>query len=174
MLSFINLCAIAFLLVLAYQDFKYRKIHWWLIPVLLVLFYIRNLWQTTINYLLESFVFNLSFVLIQLFLLVVYMSMKNKKLTNVVNSYIGLGDILFFVVMCMAFSFINFVFVYVIGLMLSLIITLAYRILKIEVSKEIPLAGILSFMLATLLLLNVSFPDLNFYNHEWIKKWILL
>jgi len=100
--------------------------------------------------------------------LTIYISIKNKKFINVINSSLGLGDVLFFVVVCVAFSAINFILFYVMSLLFTLVGFIAYNTLVKKSVKEIPLAGAMAMVMITLIVLNQWMPQFNFYNDDYI------
>lgn len=114
----------------------------------------------------KDVIFNLSFIIIQLVLLTVYMSVKNKKFVNIVNTYLGIGDILFFIVIAAAFSPFNFIVFYIISTILTLLGFLLVSAVK-KSTGEIPLAGSMASMMIVLMFLNFYLPDLNFYNDDF-------
>ncbi len=92
--------------------------------------------------------------------------MKNKRIVNIIDTYIGLGDVLFFAVMAAAFSPINFIVFYLVSTVLTLISFLVYTFVKKQ-PGEIPLAGAMSIGMLLLMLLNAFMPSLNFYNDDF-------
>lgn len=165
MLIIINSCLILFLLLISFQDFKQREISWILIPLIFLALIFKATQSITIGNLINNTLLNLAFITLQLLLLTIYMSIKNKKMVNILQQHIGLGDLLFFVVLCLAFSPVNFIVFYI----LSLIATLAGCIIYVTVfSKkamdEIPLAGGMASVLVIILLINKMVTHLNFYD----------
>jgi|SRR3989344_8714186 len=162
----IQSCLIVCLLFIAFQDFKQRAISWFLIPLLLIGFVYTAFQNSRYEIVLKDVAFNLSFIMLQLVLLTVYMSVKNKKIVNIVNTYIGIGDILFFVVIAAAFSPFNFIVFYLTSTILTLFGFMLYALIK-KSTKEIPLAGSMASVMIVLMAINFCFPNLNFYNDEF-------
>lgn len=165
MLILINTCLILFLLLIGVQDFKQREISWILIPLICLALFFKATQSITIGDLMNNTLLNLAFIILQLLALTIYMSIKNKKMVNILQQHIGLGDLLFFVVLCLAFSPANFIVFYI----LSLIATLAGCIIYISIfskkeMKEIPLAGGMASVFVFVLLLNKIVTHLNFYD----------
>ncbi len=133
--------------LIAYQDFKFRAISWPLLLLLLLLLLLTKGFQPETG-------INLLFVAAQLVFLTLYISLKNKRFTNIIDTYLGLGDILFLVVVCAAFSTYEFVIFYIAGLLFSLLAFIIYRLLNRSASKEIPLAGLMSIVMIALLINN--------------------
>lgn len=168
----IDIFLMILLSVVVVQDLKYREISWFLIPLLLCSFLAKGLFLISSHQLIGYSLYNVGFIAIQLLVLTAYMSVKNKKLTNIVNSYLGLGDVLFFIVICVAFSPVNFIFFYVLSLLFTLGGFIAYNILIKKAKKEIPLAGAMAMVMTTLILVNQWMPQFNFYNDDYITGWL--
>lgn len=143
--NMIQVLTIVVLSIVVYQDFKFRAISAILLPLLLLLLLAKN-------GLGADNVINLAFIVLQLTVLTAYISLKNKRLTNIIDSYLGLGDILFLMVACVAFSTMEFVVFYVAGLLFSLLAFMIYRVVRRNTSPEIPLAGLLSIAMIIQLL----------------------
>lgn len=142
--------------VLSFQDFKYRKISWVLLPLLFIFFIFKGFSTLSYSELSIYFFVNFSFIVLQFAALTIYFSVKNKKLTNIINQYIGIGDLLFFVVLCAAFSPVNFIFFYCTSLFVSLAVSLVFYLISRKAIAQIPLAGIFSVVfVAVILLVNV-------------------
>ncbi len=165
--SVIDLSAIFFLVIVFIQDIKYRQISWWLIPVLALIFGMKATFSIDLNTMFYFSIINFFFFFLQLLLLTIYFSIKNKKYINIVNSYLGIGDILFIIVTCMAFSPVNFIFFYITGLIVTLAAMIIYNIKAKVTEKEIPLAGVMAILLAICLLYN-RVKQLDFYNDQFL------
>lgn len=168
----IDIFLVILLAIVVVQDLKHREISWLLIPFLLCSFLAKGLFLISSHQLIAYSLFNIGFIAIQLLILTAYISMKNKKLTNIVNSYLGLGDVLFFIVICVAFSSVNFILFYVLSLLFTLGGFIAYNILIKKAKKEIPLAGAMAMVMTTLILVNQWMPQFNFYNDDYITGWL--
>lgn len=91
---------------------------------------------------------NTAFIAFNIVGLVLYFSVKEKKLINIVNTKLGLGDLLFFVFLILGFSTLNLIVFFFLAVLVSLI----FGILALAISKKkqtvastkIPLAGIFS------------------------------
>ncbi len=160
---FIDTCTLILLLVVVVQDMFYRAISWFLIPLLFLTFAFKGLLLIQPSQLVINSLINFGFILFQLLILSLYMSIKNKKVIFIVNSYLGLGDILFFVVICLAFSPANFIVFYLSSLIFTLIAFIAYTLIVKNANKHIPLAGIMAALMTILILLNWMFPEINLY-----------
>lgn len=135
------------LLAIAYQDFRYRAVSWLLLTALCgVLAYgglVKNHWQ---QWMLDSLI-NLTFFLLQYAAITLYFSWRNHRPVNIADTYLGWGDILFILAMCMGFGTVTFLLLYVGGLLTVLLGFLVYRFLHRSASEQIPLAGGLALVL---------------------------
>jgi hypothetical protein len=108
--------------------------------------------------------FNLVLLLLQLSALTLYYSVKKRQIVNIVNEYIGFGDILFFIFCCGLFAPVNFIFFQILSLTLILLVYVTFFVIKKPIHQTIPLAGALALIinlvfLSRLVGLNVDFYD---------------
>lgn len=164
----IDVCLWICLGFIAYQDYKQRQISWYYLPLVFIAFVLKAADSIVMEDLIKYALFNLGFIVVQLSGLTIYMSLKNKKIINIVNTYLGIGDILFFVALCAAFSPVNFILFYVISMILTLIGFLVYDLIIKKAQKEIPLAGAMATVCIALLIINKIVPQLNFYNDAYL------
>ncbi|MNS43960.1 Type IV leader peptidase family protein [compost metagenome] len=162
------------LLIIAYQDFKSREVHWFLFPLLLILS-LSKLWY--IDQLKEvfSFLINVLMVLVQLLLLTFYFSVKEKKLINIADNYLGWGDILFLFNLCFLLSPVNFILFYLVSLLATIICFLVYKAF-VNTTKPIPLAGLQALIFTIVYIIDLSSPNIDLLNdftsQEVLKGWI--
>jgi len=90
---------------------------------------------------------NLVFVMLQYALVTVYFSIRQKKLVNIADQLLGIGDVLFLLVVAFYLSVLNFLFFYIISLIGSLAIWMVWQFFSSQKIKEIPLAGFQSLIL---------------------------
>lgn len=158
--------------VIVFQDFKFRAISWFLLPLLAaVLFYKAS---TVLAYpiIFKYLVFNVSFLIIQFVGLTIYMSLRNKKIVNIIDSSIGLGDLLLLVVLCFAFSPANYILFYTCSSIFTLIGFVVYKLLSKMETIEIPLAGAQSCFLVLLIAFNFFFSPVLFYSDDLVLSLI--
>lgn len=158
----LKILLIILLLSITYQDIKYRAVWWILFPLTLILQIFIALSIETPVVIINYFLINLIIVSIQLLVLFVYFYLKNRgrqEIRIILLSKLGLGDILFFVILAAAFSTYNFVIAFVLLLILSLIVA-AFTFKK---NRAIPLAGIMATGYALFLLLTCFVPVINPY-----------
>ena len=152
--------------VIVIQDFKQRQISWFLIPLALTGFICKALLCR--EHILTHFLINFLFISVQLIFLTAYFSIKNKKLFNIIDTYLGLGDVLFFLVLCTVFSPLNFIAFYIISLIITLAAVLIYNFSAAKKTHSIPLAGAMAAGLILLIAINWFYPQVNFYDDTCI------
>ena len=159
---------IAILLVLVYQDFKSRAISWFLIPILLMVVVINALMTINIEELTIFLGINLILVLVNLLGVTLIISLKEKRLKNIINSYLGLGDVLFFLVLTTLFSPINFVIFFIGSIFLVTLIYGGVMLFSKQKKTLIPLAGAMSLVLIAVLLVQQFTTSFNLYQDLFI------
>ncbi len=131
----------AVMVAIVYQDFKYRAIAWWWIPLLLVLLGSKGLLTYEATVWGKSTAMNLGFTLVQLLGVTAYFSLKEQRWVNIIDRYLGLGDVLFFTVVCLAFPPMHFVWWFLTGIVATIVGYGTYLLLHKSGRKEVPLAG---------------------------------
>lgn len=141
------------LALIAYEDFKYRAIHW----LWIVLFSIGVFTLTPFNF--STGMKNCLLLLFQLIILVVYLRIKYKKRINLTQDYLGLGDILLLIPIAFIFDTTSFLLFLSLSFCLSIVcFYLANHYLSTK-STTIPLAAYLSiFLVAYLFWTNIITP----------------
>ena len=147
-MEFIISCILSMLLVfIVLQDFSYRAVHLALLGAIFLVSSVLLYFKTSTLFNTQTFVY----IVLIFAVLWMYLSIKNKKITNPLKRHIGLGDILFLIAVTPLFYVYNYILFFVTGMLLTLVVTL---VLKKYINKQtVPLAGILS---AYLLILLVS------------------
>ncbi len=135
------------LLLVFLQDTKERLVYWFLFPIIGVLcaflFYKNTLPELFYNALKMNMVFILMVILI------IFLYVKFKLKTTILNA-IGLGDLLLFPALALAFSTVSFIIIFISALIFSL--TLHLILSKNQKAITVPLAGYMSlFFLVTYL-----------------------
>lgn len=154
---------IAVLAVIVYQDFQERMISSWILLLLGCLGAYRAFvsadWQGWF------LLFNALFILIQLLGVSLYFSIKEQQWVNISQKYLGIGDILYFVVLLPFFSPVQFCCFFIGALILTVLGGLFYQ-WSIKPLQTIPLAGAMSLCLLGYQGLLWS-TQYSFYN-DWI------
>ena len=145
------LLLIALLISVVVQDFKYRGVTWWIYPLLLLASALYSLNYLTWKDLLTNTFFNIGFITFQLVLLTLYFSVKNKRIVWVTKGYLGMGDILFFLIMAFLFSPGNYIIFYIASLFIVLIFSL---FIKSFLKGNIPLAGMQAGVLVLIIIIS--------------------
>ncbi|MGE0637856.1 MAG: hypothetical protein AB7P01_15545 [Bacteroidia bacterium] len=168
---FATLLLLLMLCIVIYQDFKYHAVSWLVFPLMFLLLAVPSILSSFSEWATTTLI-NISFVVIQLFLVSVYFSLKEKRLVNITSEQIGWGDILFFLVFTQAFSPVNFLLFYIFTLFFIVLVFLIYN-LKKGLSKEIPLAGAMAIMLLFAQVARLFFSSLDFYNDAFATELII-
>jgi hypothetical protein len=165
------LAIISCLSVITYQDFKERQISWITIPSLVFLFggYALTHFDSWKDYLFIVAI-NFLFITIQLSVLFIYFSIRAGKFINLINTKIGIGDVLFFLALTFAFTTVNFIVFYVVSLSMITISFLLIRVFFKNVQNEIPLAGAMAAILIGWYLVSFIFPFHSPLNDMWFFK----
>ncbi|MBB2145779.1 hypothetical protein GM921_09795 [Pedobacter sp. LMG 31464] len=142
------------LLTIAWQDFKFRAVYWWLFVFLLVALGALKLMQSNWQVLLADMKYNLMFLGSQLFFLMLYFSIKEKKMVNIFNGYFGLGDLFFLLSIATYFSFFNYVVYYLISLFAVILMSITMAFFVEKSNPKIPLAGEQALLLMVFMLLD--------------------
>ena len=166
----IEIGLIGLLSVVIYQDFKYRAVSWIVFPVLFVVSLMLALGEINGFQLMQGAMVNLSLVALIFIGLTIYFSVKEKALTNIINKYIGIADLLLLMVIALLFSPVNFIMYYVISLVIITAGSAVYLISKKNVNAEIPLAGAFSIVLIACIVYAGITGDINFYNDEFVME----
>lgn len=163
--TFNTICLLVFLVLIILQDFKHRAISWVLIPLTLIAHSLNAVEGVPQNVFYKNCIINIGFIALQLILLSMYLSIKNKRLVNIFDTYLGWGDVLFFVVLCVGFSPLNFIIFYISAMTLTLMASIIYnQILTKNKLQSIPLAGALSALLIVAIIIKHSISGLNFHD----------
>lgn len=156
-----------------FQDVKSRSVHWVLFPVLTGLLLLLHYFDTNGSLLSwQSVIFNIAFFVGQIVLVTAYFSVKNRKLTNITNELLGIGDVLFILSITCYLSIFNFLFFYIASLVIVLIVWLAWQMVSANKSKHIPLAGLQAILFAAFLICSWSLKTLTLTDDIWILNLI--
>jgi hypothetical protein len=163
----------AVLLVIFLQDLKSRAVYWFLFPSLVILLaYLRFQHSFSWPDWEKSVSINIGFIALQLLFLTLYFSVRNKKLINITNELLGLGDILFLLSISFYLSVLNFLFFYIISLIGALLIWLTWQSLSTKKNKYIPLAGFQSLIFMLFLACDWWLRSFDLTNDTWLLNLI--
>ncbi len=141
------------IVIIFYQDIKYRHISWWTIPLIPACIVVRFIDSYNLSVLSNNLLINESILFFEIIVLTIYFSIKNKQFINICQSYLGLGDILFFAVTAPFFFPIHFLVFQISGLLFCLLVSSIVWLIKKDWTFTIPLAGIFSILFFGYLLL---------------------
>lgn len=150
-------CAI--LALITYYDFKYRAVPLYILVIAVIFGMLVSIFKNGFSGALYYAGVNIFLVIIQLVLTTLYFSIRNKKLTNIINSYLGSGDVLFFLVVIFCFSPVNFIIFIILS---GLLILIFYAPSKKR--NLIPLAGCQSILMCIILYFSNVFKIIQPYN----------
>ncbi|WP_299254054.1 hypothetical protein [uncultured Aquimarina sp.] len=127
------------------QDLKLRAIHI-LLPIFILIFGLISYFNN--GYSAIGLLYSFTFLIITFGGLYLYLSVKNKRLTNPFKKNMGLGDVLFFVAIIPFFSSYNYILFFITGMLFSI---LGFLVIKLVVKTDlVPLAGLLALYLILL------------------------
>lgn len=159
MILHILICLV--LLIILIQDFRFRSVHWVLFPTLFILIVTDSLLIFEIHNYLTSIAINLLVVITQGLLLAAYYKIQGINLKDLFKGKIGLGDILFILIMAFAFSWSTFLFYYIAGLLFTLITWIIIRSVNNLKSQFVPLAGLLALFMTLVMLADIISAEYN-------------
>jgi ABC-type uncharacterized transport system permease subunit len=162
--------SVAVLAGIAVQDFRRRAFAWWWLPLLCAGFAWMSVTHAQ-DELLYHFAVNMAFVGLQLVLLYAWFSLRARKLVRLIDTHIGLGDVLLFVCLALLFSPVNFIVFFCISLVFALLVAIGVKLLRPDASPLIPLAGLLAFPVAFCCMASVWF-DFNLHDDTWLLGFI--
>ncbi len=139
----VKIILILTLLYTFYQDFKERKVYWFLFLIIGVTCGILHYTSTLSELFFTSVLMNLAFIV--LLLLVVFLYSKFKLGVNFKDTF-GLGDTLLFIALSLTFSTVSFIIVLIFSLIFALVIHLSLK--SKSKFSTVPLAGYISLFFA--------------------------
>ncbi|MDP4209198.1 MAG: hypothetical protein Q8928_10330 [Bacteroidota bacterium] len=157
------------LLIVVYQDFRYRALSVYVLAMALLL---AVFYAVLINGWKQAMVFaGINGLLIALQLAGVwgYFSLKRRSFMSIVNTCIGSGDLLFYAVLALLFSPVNFI---VFNLLGYIIILVVFAVLKLMAgyNNTIPLAGSLALLFCPMVFIDRFVPGFNMYNDYFLMN----
>lgn len=144
--------------ILFYQDIKERRISLWILMIGIFLGGMIHYLQQPPIVFISNIVINSIFIAIIFGVLCFYAKFKLKK--NIFEVF-GLGDLLFFILLAISLPILSFLTVFVFSLIFSLVI---FIILKNKWKEQtVPLAGLQSFFLGLVLIVNKFLISIDIY-----------
>jgi len=146
--------------VIMYEDISSRMVHWILFPVLMILVGYSFFIQTNTVFFLINI--GMNFLLISGIILILFLYTKLIIKRPFLNTSFGLGDVLFFYAVSVAFPTVTFVVLFVFALVFSL--SLHFIRKHRETNPTVPLAGYMALFFAIVFGVNmVVNTQLNLY-----------
>ncbi len=154
-------------IILIIQDWKNKSIGAWI----LLLFSVSVISYSFFNVAFRQFylisLYNLSYLVLLFILLTIYFSFKNRNLVNILDRYLGWGDVLVLIALCSAFIPIGFVLFVTLCSLFAAIISF-FLVRKKELEKySIPFVSYIVFFYLCLwtfelLGINANFLIVNY------------
>jgi len=157
----ISLIQISLLCFICYQDFRYRSVSALHFCFLIIISLIQGVINNHPGAFFLFLGINVTFLFFLISAVTIYFSLKNRKIINILDTYLGWGDVIFFISLCFMFSPVNFIIFFTTSLMISLVIS---GIIKLFRSKyqHIPLAGIMASLLIPVLTVSIIYKQACF------------
>lgn len=162
----LEILLILFLLGVVYQDFTTRSVHVLFFIGLIIVAILYALKFQGWPGLLSDVVVNLCFVSIQILAVFGYFRLKFGNQQKILNHYLGVGDLVFFLPVVIIFPLINFIAFYMTSLIIILFIAILHRIFGNQKTATIPLAGGQALCLI-LLILYCIWRNVNLTDQSW-------
>jgi hypothetical protein len=114
---------------------------------------------------------NCLFLVLQFLLVSVYFSIKNRHWVNITSELLGWGDILLPLTIAFYLSVLNFLFFYIVSLVVSLLIWVIWQMIAGK-SKQIPLAGFQALCLTIFLMGDWYWKHFGAADDTWLLNLI--
>ena len=138
------------LLFITIQDIKNRLVYWFLFPIAGMAALVLQ-WQN-IGQELSLLFLSVNLVLLLGILSILYIYVRIFKKKKFLNHSIGMGDLLFFIILAIGFPTPNFIYLFSLSILFSLGV---FALFKSTIGVHIPLAGLQSVFLVITLVGNL-------------------
>ncbi|RYD54588.1 MAG: hypothetical protein EOP56_18865 [Sphingobacteriales bacterium] len=153
-------------LLITYQDFKARLIHLACFLILgtgIILFILPSF-----LFLYPLYILNLVFCLLLISILKLYIRIRRGRNENLINKYLGSGDVLMLAMLCFFFTPSTYILFVLVSCMTGIIYFLLARS-AVAKQVQIPLAGIMTSLLILILghslLFSYDVSTIEIFNH---------
>lgn len=153
------------------QDFKFRAVYWWLFPLLFLVLGLLTYDRTGPDQVTANLFANIGFVFLQIVLLSIYFSVKDRRLVNIFAHHFGVGDLLFLLSVTVYFSLFNYIIFYVTSLVMVIVFTLILNQLVKKTNPKIPLAGEQALLLVLFMAIDWLNSSINFSADLWVVNY---
>lgn len=145
---FLKIALLSLLVIVVVQDIRHRAIHF-LLPIVLFVVGMLRFYLLELNYVELSI--NTLFLGLLMMGLFLYVSLKSRQLVNPINTFIGIGDIVFFVAIIPLFYSTPYILFFSTGMVFSI---LTHLLFTKDKERHVPLAGYLSIYLVLLMFID--------------------
>jgi hypothetical protein len=167
----LSIILIILLFSIAYQDFKYLQVSLYIYLATFFIAFFINLTTNGLKELLSFTLTNFALLLIQLAVILFYIFVKDKKVSTLFK-YIGLGDFVFFAVICLMLSPLNFIVFQIVSFLV--ILALHFFLKKVRTfNNVVPLAGYQALMSIILILLDWSISSFSRFNDAFLMTYLV-
>ena len=152
------------LALIIYYDIRFRALPVIILILLNGLIITQGILNNHIMDYLYYSVLNFGFVvfIVSFLFAYVYLLKKEKK---IFKKFIGWGDVFILLIMCIAFSPVNYMIFFTLASFFTLITWSTIRFIKKRLSPQIPFAGFISFFYFAELLISGLFSFNNYNDH---------
>lgn len=168
----LNIIIIILLASISYQDIKHREINWLLFPLLVIAFVIQACLRYPIIVYLRTCGINISLLIVQICLLTFYYLLKGRNFKSIINTSLGLGDLILLISMSFAFTTVNYILFYLTSLIFSLITWTFLKSFTLKNSKLIPLAGLISIYTIIIIIVDILSHHFDRLNDNYLIQLI--
>lgn len=148
------------LILLAIQDFKSRHVSSWLLTILFIAYILNVILHHNRYTALLNGMCNIIFLILQLCMVTLFFYIKEKNAT-IIDTKIGLGDIVALIILSIGFSFKSFLIYYIVVLLISLIITILFN--NKDNKYAIPLVSYMSMIWVLFYIISKALNKNLFY-----------
>lgn len=163
---------VALMAITAIQDFKSRAISAVLPALIFIIAFLHSYNLIGIELTATITISNIALLSVQFLLLYLYVRIV-KKSTDITNTYLGWGDILFLIALSPMLSPFNFILFNLFAFIITVIAYLTYSLINKKINRHIPLAGIVALHMAIFILLcEIKQWYFYAYNDYWLIDFI--
>lgn len=167
--NIITLIFCVFLILIAYYDFRYRTLPVYLLLIAIAFGILFSITRNDLSSAIQYSGVNTLLLTLQLSLTSLYFTVRNRRLTNIFKSWLGIGDLVFFLVLIFCFSPLNFI----LFIILSGFVTILFYTGR-KSGILIPLAGSQSMILCAILLSTLISGIIQPYNDMFLVDIFLI
>lgn len=164
-----NILSMLLIGAMSWQDFRTRSITAWLLPAIGLCFLLGEVSVLSMDQLLENAKVNYILLLLQFSVLWLWICFRSRTFVNIINTHIGLGDILLLFCLAPAFSPVNFILFYTVGAVIAMTFQVIVKLRKNQSENKIALAGMLGLPLLLMCAIRLIEPRLIVLtSDDWI------